>query len=91
MSGIFFLCALGWPFILRVIYIYSAGVRYCAGEIVWHNIDPFIVPGFFIVRVPDIVRVNGPGHKSLRILPWVLGVIIMYYTAAMLCSPAASL
>ena len=36
---------------------YSAGVRYCAGEIVWHNIDPSIVAGFYIVRVPGIVRV----------------------------------
>ena len=38
--------------------LYSAGVRYCAGEIVWHNIDPSIVAGFYIVRVPGIVRVN---------------------------------
>ena len=37
---------------------YSAGVRYCADEIVWHNIDPSIVAGFYIVRVPGIVRVN---------------------------------
>ena len=37
---------------------YSADVRYCAGEIVWHNIDPSIVAGFYIVRVPGIVRVN---------------------------------
>ena len=35
------------------------GVRYCAGEIVWHNIDPSINSGrFFIVRVPGIVRGN---------------------------------
>ena len=39
-------------------HIVSAGVRYCAGEIVWHNIDPSIVAGFYIVRVPGIVRVN---------------------------------
>ena len=38
--------------------LYSAGVRYCAGEINWHNIDPSIVAGFYIVRVPGIVRVN---------------------------------
>ena len=38
--------------------LYSAGVRYCAGEIVWHNINPSIVAGFYIVRVPGIVRVN---------------------------------
>ena len=38
--------------------LYSAGVRYCAGEIVWHNIDPSVVAGFYIVRVPGIVRVN---------------------------------
>ena len=30
----------------------------CLGEIVWHNIDPSIVAGFCIVRVPGIVRVN---------------------------------
>ena len=33
------------------------GVRYCAGEIVWHNIYPSIVAGFYLVRVPGIVRV----------------------------------
>ena len=37
---------------------HSAGVRYCAGKIVWHNLDPSIVAGFYIVRVPGIVRVN---------------------------------
>ena len=43
-----------WPCIVRVIY---TGVRYCAGEIVWHNIDPSIVAGLYIVRMPGIVRV----------------------------------
>ena len=38
--------------------LYSAGVRYCAGEIVRHNIDPSIVAGFYMVRVPGIVRLN---------------------------------
>ena len=37
---------------------YSAGVRYCAGEIAWHNIDTFIVADFYLVRVLGIVRVN---------------------------------
>ena len=43
---------------IQQVAIYSAGVRYCAGEIVWHNIDPSTVAGFYIVRVPGIVRVN---------------------------------
>ena len=37
--------------------VYSAGVRYCAGSKFGHNIDPSIVVGFYIVRVPGIWRI----------------------------------
>ena len=62
--------------------LYSAGARYSAGEIAWHDLDPSIVrvPNYsgpnHIVRVPAIVRVKSlgtyPHYRGHPTVFWLL-------------------